>query len=253
MTTHDIEEATASTLKTQVQEKWTRTIALASVVSIALGGFNDTFDALDKMTNFGLSQLTDIPSHNKLERVYIRASSGVLDETFGSPVYIKKSSSGDTIKYYSDKKFILSAITRDDAIVAFLIFPNEGFQPNTLEHAGGNSFFEQPLNKIESVNDIRSSYARTGNYYIEENNGGNFGYLYSSISGFSEFLLPLSNENRKRLSDLADAQMLDENVITTIEDIRKNIKPNFYGYSTLNLATLEDAILSNSEYRLINK
>ncbi|PSV48234.1 ETEC_3214 domain-containing protein [Photobacterium indicum] len=246
-------DLTVPTFRDQVQNKWAKSIALASVVSIALGGFNDTFEALEKIADFSLSQLTDIPSHHKLERIYIRASSDVLNETFGAPVYIKRSSSDDVIKYYLDEQFILSAITRDDAIVAFLVFPNKGFQPTTLEHAGGELFFEQPLDNIESVNDVRSSYARTGIYYIEENNGGDFGYLYSSISGFSEFLMPSSVDDKKRLSNLTDAQMLDENVIETIKDIRKNIKPNFYGYSTLSLATLEDAILSNSEYRLIHK
>ena len=237
----------------QIQDKWARGIALASIISIALGGFNDTFDAVEKMVDLGLSQLTDIPSHNKLEHIYIRASSDILDETFGAPVYIKRSSSDDVIKYYLDKQFILSAITHDDAIVAFLVFPNDGFQPDTFEHAGGEAFFKQSLSHIESVNDVRSSYARTGNYYIEENNGGDFGYLYSSISGFSEFLKPLSSNEQTLLSNLSDAQMLDGNIVKATESIRKQINPNFYGYSTLNLTTLEDAILSNSEYQLINK
>jgi hypothetical protein len=32
-----------------------------------------------------------------------------------------------------------------------------------------------------------------------------------------------------------------------------NAKPNFYGYSTLGVGALEEAILSNTEYRLIHK
>lgn len=232
---------------------WARTIGLASVVSIALGGFNDSVDAIEKIVDFGLSQMTDIPSHKKLEKIYIRASAVLLDETFGAPVYIKRSSSNDVIKYYQDENFIISAISRDNAIVAYLVFPNEGFLPETIEHAGGTQMFDNNFNAIESVNEIRASFARTGNYYIEENNGGEFGFLYSSISGVSEFISPLSPTSQKSLSDVADALMLDENLAESVQSLRSNTKPNFFGYSTLGLGPLEDAILSNTEYRLINK
>ncbi|WP_117235252.1 ETEC_3214 domain-containing protein [Vibrio maerlii] len=232
---------------------WAKTIGLASVVSIALGGFNDSFDAIEKIVDFGLSQMTDIPSHKKLDKIYIRSSADILDETFGAPVYIKRSSNDDVIKYYQDDNFILSAISRDDAIVAYLVFPNEGFAPETLEHAGGTEFFDNHFNAIESVNEIRASYARTGNYYIEENNGGEFGFLYASISGVSEFISPMSDGTQKLLAGVTDALMLDENVAESVQSLRLHTKPNFYGYSTLGIGALEDAILSNTEYRLINK
>lgn len=188
----ELQDAQESLLEEQKKGGLARTIGLVSVISIALGGFNDSFDALEKMFDFGLSQMTDIPSHRKLERIYIRSSAEALDQTFGAPVYIKRSSSDDVIKYYQDDNFILSAITKDNAIVAYLVFPDEGFVPGTQEHTGGSAFFNQPFNAIESVNEIRASFARTGNYYIEENNGGEFGYLYSSISGVSEFITPMT-------------------------------------------------------------
>lgn len=232
---------------------WARAIGLASVVSIALGGFNDSFDAINKMVNFGLSQMTDIPSHNKLDKIYIRSSAQVLDQTFGAPVYIKRSSTGDVIQYYQDDNFVLSAIARDNAIVAYLVFPNDGFKPETIEHAGGAQLFDRNINAIESVNEVRAAYARTGSYYIEENNGGEFAFLYSSISGVSEFLSPIAPSNQTRLSAVADALMLDDNLAQAVQSFRSTVKPNFFGYSTLGIGVLEDAILSNSEYRLINK
>ncbi len=249
----ELQETQESLLEEQKKGGLARTIGLVSVISIALGGFNDSFDALEKMFDFGLSQMTDIPSHRKLERIYIRSSAEALDQTFGAPVYIKRSTGDDVIKYYKDDNFILSSITRDNAIVAYLVFPDEGFTPETLEHAGGSEFFNQPFNAIESVNEIRASFARTGNYYIEENNGGEFGYLYSSISGASEFITPLTKNNRKLLSEVVDSLTMDEHVVKSVQSLRLNTKPNFYGYSTLGVGALEEAILSNTEYRLIHK
>ena len=249
----ELQDNQESLLEAQSKGNLARTIGLLSVVSIALGGFNDSFDALEKMFDFGLSQMTDIPSHRKLERIYIRSSAEALDQTFGAPVYIKRASTNDVIKYYQDDNFILSAITRDNAIVAYLVFPNEGFAPETLEHAGGSEFFSQTFSSIESVNEIRASFARTGNYYIEENNGGEFGYLYSSISGASEFISPMSQDNRKLLSEVVDALTMDENIVESVQSLRSNAKPNFYGYSTLGVGALEEAVLSNTEYRLIHK
>ena len=249
----ELQDTQESLLEEQKKGGIARTIALVSVISIALGGFNDSFDALEKMFDFGLSQMTDIPSHRKLDKIYIRSSAEILDQTFGAPVYIKRATTDDVIKYYQDDNFILSAITRDNAIVAYLVFPNEGFAPETLEHAGGSEFFAQTFSSIESVNEIRASFARTGSYYIEENNGGEFGYLYSSISGASEFISPMSQENRKLLSEVVDALTMDENVVESVQSLRSNAKPNFYGYSTLGVGALEEAILSNTEYRLIHK
>lgn len=249
----ELQDTQESLLEEQKKGGIARTIGLVSVISIALGGFNDSFDAIEKMVDFGLSQMTDIPSHRKLDKIYIRSSAEILDQTFGAPVYIKRASTDDVIKYYQDDNFILSAITRDNAIVAYLVFPDKGFEPETLEHAGGSELFSQPFRSIESVNEVRASFARTGNYYIEENNGGEFGYLYSSISGSSEFISPMSQENRKLLSEVVDALTMDENVVESVQSLRANAKPNFYGYSTLGLGALEEAILSNIEYHLINK
>ncbi len=249
----ELQDTQEELLEAQKKGGWARTIGLISVISIALGGFNDSFEAVEKMIDFGLSQMTDIPSHKKLDKIYIRSSADILDETFGAPVYIKRSSNDDVIKYYQDDNFILSAISQDDAIAAYLVFPNDGFVPDTIEHAGGNQLFENNFNAIESVNEIRASYARTGNYYIEENNGGEFSFLYSSISGVSEFVSPMSEGSKKLLSEVTDALMMEENVSEKVQSLRLHTKPNFYGYSTLGIGALEDAILSDTEYRLINK
>ncbi|MFC1236403.1 ETEC_3214 domain-containing protein [Vibrio sp. F74] len=242
-----------SPLRNIVKDKWTRTIGLVSLVSLALGSFNDTMEALEKIYNISLSQLTDIPSRNKLSKIYIRASASVLDENFGAPVYIKRSSSDEIIKYYLDDNYLLSAITSDDAIVAYLVFPSLGYEPNTVEHAGQEDLFKQSFSTIESINEVRASYARTGNYYMEENNGGQFGFLYSSVSGFSEFLSPMDSNEKKLLSDVVDAQMFEDKLVESVESFRENMTPNFFGYTTLGLASLEEAVLSITEYKLILK
>ncbi|UPR48530.1 hypothetical protein ITG13_04900 [Vibrio cyclitrophicus] len=249
----ELQDTQESLLEEQKKGGIARTIGLVSVISIALGGFNDSFDALEKMFDFGLSQMTDIPSHRKLDKIYIRSSAETLDQTFGAPVYIKRATTNDVIKYYQDDNFILSAITRDNAIVAYLVFPNEGFAPETLEHAGGSDFFSHSFSAIESVNEIRASFARTGNYYIEENNGGEFGYLYSSISGVSEFVSPMTKESKALLAEVVDSLTMDEYVAENVGALRMSTIPNFYGYSTLGVGALEEAILSNTEYRLIHK
>nr|WP_305809826.1 hypothetical protein [Photobacterium kishitanii] len=73
-----------------IKHKWAKIIAFFSIVAIAFGGLNDTIDAVDKIYNITLSQFTDIPSHNKLSKIYVRASEELLDDTFGAPSYIKK-------------------------------------------------------------------------------------------------------------------------------------------------------------------
>lgn len=80
-----------------IKEQWGKVIALVSIVAIALGSFNDSMDALEKIYDFSLAQFTDIPSQDKLDKVYVRASASVLDETLGAPVYLKRSGAGDTI------------------------------------------------------------------------------------------------------------------------------------------------------------
>ncbi|OEE57677.1 hypothetical protein A1OO_15370 [Enterovibrio norvegicus FF-33] len=251
--TQVLEEIQRSNLKERVREKWAKTITFVSIVAIALGGLNDTMDAIDKVYNITLSQFTDIPSHNNLERVYIRASEDVLEETFGAPVYIKKSMSGDFIKYYNDKRFVLSAVTRDGAITAFLVFPKEGYTPNSAEHAGGEELLETAFSSNESVSDIRVNFSRSVSYYIEENTTGTFSNLYSSVAGYSEFLEPLDEQKQRLLSELSDGLMLGDDITEMVVSLRDAVTPNFYGYSNQGLEVLESAILTLTEYRLITK
>lgn len=260
MTEHSSEPMTASAdevvegrFRTRVQENWTRMIAVVSIVVIALGGINDSWDAIEKMTNFTLSQFTDIPSDNNLNRIYIRASGEVLEETFGAPVYIKKTLSGDIVKYYNDKRFILSAIVRDGAISAFLVFPKEGYAPNTTQHAGGEFTLSQVFSNIESVTDIRVNYSRSVSYYIESNPEGDFSNLYSSIAGYTEFEAPIESQQRELLDDISEALILGDDITEKVTAFRDKTLPNFYGYSTEGLDVLENAILTLTEYRLINQ
>ena len=240
-------------LNNEVKHKWAKIIAFFSIVAIAFGGLNDTIDAVDKIYNITLSQFTDIPSRNKLSKIYIRASEKLLDDTFGAPVYLKKTSSGDFIKYYKDKRFILSSVTRDGAIVAFLVFPKNKFIPNTSEHAGGEELLLIPLSSKESVIDIRVNASRSVSYYIEENPMGEFSNLYSSIAGYSEFLMPLDQDKQKSFYQLSEALVIGTDVSELVVNLRNNITPNFYGYSIEGLNNLESAILTLTEYRLMMK
>ncbi|WP_418641500.1 ETEC_3214 domain-containing protein [Vibrio chaetopteri] len=234
-----------------IKDQWTKLVAVASLVAIALGSFNDSVDALEKIYQFSLSQFTDIPSQSKLEKVYVRASSNVLDEVMGAPVYIKRSSSGAIIKYYQDSRFILSAITQDESIAAFLVFPVDNFQPDTTKSSGGSQLLNRSFSAQEDVSDLRSNLSRIATYYVEENAGGEFGNLYASVSGFSQFEEDLGANTRNDLDRLVDGMMLGEDVSVVAQKLRQDLVPNFFGYSTLALYELEEAILSMSEYQLI--
>ncbi|MEZ9595299.1 ETEC_3214 domain-containing protein [Shewanella sp. 10N.261.52.F9] len=237
---------------TETKGKFARIIALVSLVAIALGGFNDTTDALKKIYDFSLSKFTDIPSQEKLDNIYIRASSDILEQNFGAPVYIKQTYNGELIKYYKDDRFILSVISKGGAISAYLVFPESGFYPDTSASSSGQELLTNSFDQQESVNDIRATISKTITYYIEENTTGEFSNLYSSVSGYSEFNTSLTPEKRATLTVLVDDMLLGEDISEPAIAVRKTLLPNFYGYSTLGLAALEEAILTNSEFRLIN-
>lgn len=234
-----------------LKEQWGKVIALVSIVAIALGSFNDSMDALEKIYDFSLAQFTDIPSQNKLDKVYVRASASVLDETLGAPVYLKRSGAGDAIKYYQDDRFVLSAVIKDDAIAAYLVFPSGGFLPDTSKSAGGSDLLRSHFGDQEGVSDLRAALSRMLTYYIEENTGGEFSTLYNSVSGYSDFATGLSEQQRAQLSRLVDDMLLGDDVTDAAQTLRHNLTPNFYGYSTIGLSALEDAILTKSEFRLI--
>lgn len=245
---------TSQSVTPKIKEQWGRIVAIVSLVAIALGGFNDTMDAVEKIYDFSLSQLTDIPSQNKLDKIYIRASSDSLEENFGAPIYIKKSYSGEVIQYYRDDRFILSTISKDDAIAAYLVFPRSSFNPDTSASSGGDDLLSTPFEHQEGVSDIKASVSRSVTYYIEENSAGEFSNLYSSVAGYTEIDEILDNTKRILLSSLTDKQVLgDDDISVEISAIRKHLAPNFYGYSNLGLSSLEEAILTKSEYALINK
>ncbi|ROV57458.1 hypothetical protein EGH82_22980 [Vibrio ponticus] len=244
---------TPSTVKDRIKAQWAKMIALVSIVAIALGGLNDTIDALEKVYNITLSKFTDIPSQSKLEKIYIRGAADKLDETFGAPVYIKLSYSGDVIKYYLDSHFIISSISQDGFIAAYLVFPKQGFTPNTFEHAGGKDLLTMPLSHLESVSEYRSVTSRSLTYYIEASPTGKFSNLYVSISGYSEILGQIDRSTREQINKLGEELILDIPSTQTVTKLREKLTPNFYGYSTISVVDLEQAILTKSEYQLITR
>ncbi len=237
--------------QSSLRAQWGRFIALVSLVAIALGSFNDSMDAVERIYDFSLSQFTDIPSQDKLEKIYVRASQDVLDEALGAPVYIKRSAAGDVIKYYQDSRFVLSAVVQDDAIAAYVVFPIDGFKPDTSLSAGGDDLLSTPFNDQEGVSDLRASLSRILTYYIEENTSGDFNNLYTSISGYSEFDTSMGSTQHQLLENLVDKLTLGDDATEAAQSLRQVLIPNFYGYSSLGLSALEDAILTKSEYQLI--
>ena len=225
---------------------------LAIVALIIAGGqFNDAIDMGSKGWDLIVSNFSDSPSNNRLSEIYIRASSGILEETIGSPVYTKMSNGEMQIKYYKDKKFILSAITSNDTIDAFLVFPKPDFVADVKYHAGGNDYLNSSFSSSSNESRATSNIARTGNYYIEESEGGRYELLYHSVGGYSEYLSPLSAQQLKLLADYNDKLMMEENTQGSLSKLRQQLSPNFYGYTTLDLESLAPAILTKLEYELI--
>lgn len=236
-----------------LKQKAPNSLVSIVVLIIAVSQFNDAIDMGSKGWDLFISNFSDRPSNDRLSKVYVRASSGVLDETFGSPVY-KKQSEGETeIKYYKDGKFILSAITSNGTVDAFLVFPQPGFEANTKEHAGGESYLDNNFSGTTNPMTAMSNIARSGNYYLEEAEGGRYEMLYSSVGGYSEYLSPLSNIQLQKLAKFNDQLMMEEDTTQSITALRAQIKPNFYGYSTVDIAELEPAILTRLEYELLTK
>ncbi|PJC85828.1 hypothetical protein CSW98_12270 [Vibrio sp. HA2012] len=230
---------------------WKFIITLISLITIALGNLDGAWEGVLKIWDFGHSTFTNQPSHNHLNQIYINASSNILGETFGPPVYIKHTTNGDDIYYYKDKHFILSAITKNNTIAAFLVFPDSDFKPNTSEHAGGKDYLSQPFSAHENLVSSHSNIARVGNYYIEEITGGKFDMLYSSVGGVSEYLGVIEPEKMKVLADFNDKLMMEEETKESLQKVRLAFTPNFYGYSSVGIAELEQAILTFLEYELI--
>ncbi len=124
----ELQDAQESLLEEQKKGGLARTIGLVSVISIALGGFNaDSFDGLEKDVRLWPSQMTDIPSHRKArENIYIRSSSWSFDQTFMHQYIYKTFKQWWCDLAYQDDNFIpFKIIIRDNAIVAYLVFPDE--------------------------------------------------------------------------------------------------------------------------------
>lgn len=230
---------------------WKVFIPWISLVAIALGQINDTWDGVLKIWEFGQSTMSDEPSRNRLNKIYINADSGILEETLGSPVYTKQLQNGDIVTYYKDRNFILSAISKDNIIAAFLVFPQEGFTPNTSEHAGGTIYIGMPFDKSTEFVDSYLNVARIGSYYIEEISGGKFDLLYSSVGGVSEYLGQFSPKQSETLTELNSQMLLGEDYQETLKTLRHQFTPNFFGYSSIGTEELEQAILTYLEYELL--
>lgn len=235
----------------KLRDKTPNPILAIVALIIAAGQFNDAIDMTNKGWDLVVSNFSDAPSNERLSKIYIRASSGILEETFGSPVYTKYSDGEVEIKYYKDSKFILSAITSNGTIDAFLVFPKPGFVPEIKYHAGNETYLETTFADSSLPIDAVSNIARSGNYYIEEAQGGRYELLYNSVGGYSEYLSSLSKSQLLLLATFNDKLMMEEDTSSALVSLRQQIKPNFYGYSAVGLTDLVPAILTKLEYELV--
>ncbi|NLS12001.1 hypothetical protein HGP28_03730 [Vibrio sp. SM6] len=241
-------------VKDNLRNKITQLVAVVSLVVIALGGINDSLEAGYKIYDIALSNFTDLPSNDKLDKIYIRASEGVLEETFGAPSYIKETSMGEVIKYFSDSKFIISTISKNNAIAAFLVFPTTQFKPNTASHAGGENLIGFPMSSNDQISNSNAITSNIVSYYLEESFDGEFGNLHSSISGYSDFLRKDGEDSYyDLLNEFSESQLLGIENEELLKELRSKVPVNFYGYSILPFNVLEYAILTRSEYDLINR
>ena len=238
-------------------ERWKakvpKSLLTVSILAIAIGQVNDTLDVLNKSYNYVLSTFTDIPSNNKLKNIYINASAELLNSAFGSPVYIKDTAENLQIKYYRDSKFLLSSITQNNGVVAFLVFPIEGYIPQMQAHAASQGYGNRNFNAFSEMVVSHSNVANIGSYYIEDIQGGEFDLLYKSVLGSSDYLSNFSDNDYKVLIKFNDRTMMEEDVTSSLKTLRETLKPNFYGYSKVELSILEQAILSASEYRMLTQ
>lgn len=238
-------------------EKWKsklpKSVISVSILAIAIGQINDTLDVLDKGTDFILSTFTDVPSNRKLDSIYINASSELLGETFGAPVYIKSTINNIKINYYRDPNYLISAITENDGITAFLVFPIDGYVPNIRLHTAHEGYSGKTFSAYHDVLNSHANIANIGSYYIEDIQGGQFDLLYKSVSGSSDYLGKFSDKDYKVLMKFYDQAMMEEDVSKSLKTLRTTLKPNFFGYSKVELSTLEQAILSASEYKMLTQ
>lgn len=242
---------------TEQIEKWKskipKSVLTASILAIAIGQVNDTLDVLNKSYNLVLSVFTDIPSDKKLSHIYINASANILSETFGSPVYIKKTTESIQVNYYRDSNYLLSAITENNGIVAFLVFPIDGYVPEMQSHTASEGYDDKSFDTYSEVMDSHSNIANIGSYYIEEIRGGQFDLLYKSVVGSSDYLGKYSDTDYKVLIKFNDQLMMEEDLSESLKAVRETLKPNFYGYSKISLSQLEQGILSASEYKMLTQ
>ena len=236
----------------KLREKTPNPVLAIMALIIAAGQFNDAIDMTKKGWDLLVSNFSDSPSNDRLSKVYIRASSGVLEETFGSPVYTKFSNGEVQIKYYKDRKFILSAITSNGNIDAFLVFPKPGFVPEIKHHAGKDTYLQKTFADSTTPLEAISNLARSGNYYIEEAQGGRYELLYNSVGGYSEYLSNLTKSQMQLLATFNNKLMMEEKTTSALVNLRHQIKPNFYGYSAVGLENLAPAILTKLEYEMIS-
>ncbi len=236
----------------KLRSKTPKSILAVMALIIAAGQFNDAIDMTGKTWDLFVSNFSDTPSNERLSKIYIRASSGILEETFGYPVYTKFSNGKTEVKYYKDSKFILSAVTSNGVIDAFLVFPQPGFVPEIKNHAGREDYLNVSFARSTEPLEVSSSIARSGNYYIEEASGGRYELLYNSVGGYSEYLSSLSKSHLKLLAEFHDKLMMEENIDSTLVNLREQISPNFYGYSAIGIDDLTQAILTKLEYELIS-
>ncbi|QIZ78378.1 ETEC_3214 domain-containing protein [Ferrimonas lipolytica] len=225
---------------------------------IGFGAWNDTKDLSINLYEGALAHFTHKHEFNHLNQLHIGNYLPYAETIFGTPLMVKDSQQDPAIqfRYYPKDKYLLILMTKQNRIEGYLVQSNEiaddfkltgPFNPQLpfLDKALG----EQPFSSFEFQDNGFQFDSHNLTYFMEKRALGAQGLDLNLYLGVSDY--PQSNQNLlSSIGALDKAVMLDEETETlaTINTLRADFSPNFYGLSKLSDQVVAESLLTKYEF-----
>ncbi|EGM76721.1 hypothetical protein Rhein_3188 [Rheinheimera sp. A13L] len=222
---------------------------LAAII-LTVGQWADFRDVVTSAYEGFVTHFTDQVELKQLSHVRVGANLPYLESIFGPAKLIKvnQTHSKSQYRYYNNDKFLLTLAVENQRVTAYQIVSLlDGFQP--VISFSKASLNLTPLHTMQKFDGVFTTDTVNLRYYLEQATLGREGMFFALQLGFVEYgsatqAYPQLDQINEKMMQGSD----DEQLLGTIESLRKMLIPNVYSVGELSLEQAADMLLTRYEF-----
>jgi hypothetical protein len=216
---------------------------------IGLGELSEAIELISNAVDYTESRFSNSLEYGQLEKVNVGNTVEYIEDVFGRPQVSRSIDDTTTANYFHNRKFLLTLFYQDDRVVAYTYVPLiDDFEPTVIT-GSDLALGDFSYHDFSSVNNrYVVDHSTAVSFYLELVESGRSNLFTHSYIGHLNYG---TGEPTPLLEELYEQHVFGEADQTQVlqQNFRKDAKPNLYGEGMLPLSSIENSVLTTTEFR----